>query len=201
MVCLSTGGTDPTRCPFWKISEWRLAYTVIVTINRITRRTQMGNSPSEIPIISYVSVPLNFNTTLQTFFGVVNVSKVYRLGGFVLFVLQKTTCNACNRFNARINSSWCTEECRVWGNNRIDDIRSLQNLSNEYHCVAQWHKLKCSKPNYQPVSHWNPPNPVGQSHLNPLARSLHSPPLRQGLLAHSFISKKAKNEKCMTSSY
>ena len=48
----------------------------------------------------------------------------------------------------------------------------------------------------QPVSHRNPPNPGGQSHLNRLARSLHVPPLKQGLLAHSSISKKAKNGKC-----
>ena len=48
--------------------------------------------------------------------------------------------------------------------------------------------LKNEPKNHQPVSHRVPRNPPGQSHLNPLTRSRHDPPLWHGLALQSSTS-------------
>ena len=48
--------------------------------------------------------------------------------------------------------------------------------------------LKNEPKNHQPVSHRVPRYPSGQSHLNPLTRSRHDPPLWHGLALQSSTS-------------
>ena len=68
-----------------------------------------------------------------------------------------------------------------------DHVR-LHRVKNVFKIFRSLFNDKNGSKNHQPISHRVPEYPSEQVHLNPLTRSWHDPPLRQGLVAQSLIS-------------